>query len=403
MATLNVIGQLFQHSLPFRRLFWSDALSQLGQNMLFVLLPALIEQATHDLRLTGLAFAGEIAAYGLLSPYSGWAADRYDQKKLMHAANLGRAATMLLMVLSLHLKLPVVSLIVLSILLGFFGTLYTPARAAFLRRILQGEFLLSACAVEGTVLFVMRLFSPALLGIILTVSDIYVGLALSATVYVFSSALLLPDWVNGPWQGENTPESLSRQVIAGWNTILGSISLRQFLAVDLTFCLIGMGAWSSSASWLQEIAHQPPAANGWLQAAMGVGGALGTRLGSGRRATTRNLLLMLTGIGLTYTILLVGHDLTTICSAWFCRGVLIGNFAVVLNQQLARKVKPEVIGRVQASWEQAINVALFLGSITSPWLLQRFGVLGTYQIYVAAILTLSAVSWLTFAAEHEVD
>ena len=192
MATLNVVGQLFQHSLPFRRLFWSDALSQLGQNMLFVLLPALIEQATHDLRLTGLAFAGEIAAYGLLSPYSGWAADRYDQKKLMHAANLGRAATMLLMVLSLHLKLPVVSLIVLSISLGFFGTLYTPARAAFLRRILQGELLLSACAVEGTVLFVMRLISPALLGIILTVSDIYVGLALSATVYVFSSALLLP-------------------------------------------------------------------------------------------------------------------------------------------------------------------------------------------------------------------
>ena len=81
---------LFSRHPHFRRLFLADAFSQVGQNMLVVAFPTLILEVTHDVTLTGLAFAGEILAYGVLAPWAGLIADRCEQKRLMQIANLGR-------------------------------------------------------------------------------------------------------------------------------------------------------------------------------------------------------------------------------------------------------------------------------------------------------------------------
>lgn len=374
------------------RIFWADALAQLGQNMLFMLIPALIESATNDLALTGLAFAGEIAAYGLFSPFSGWIADRWNQKLVMQVSNIGRVATLLGLAWALFAQFPLWGFLALSVSLGVFGTLFTPARAAFLRRILDGEALIQASEMEGTVLFLMRLLAPAVVGLVLLASNVYWALGLNALVYLLSSALLVPGWVTGPWKGiEDTGESVVHQLMLGWRTIFSSNILVQMLMIDFLICVIGMGTWASASALLQTVAHQPAAANGWLSASMGVAGAVGSRLTRGVKATSKNLTLVLLGIASSYLLLLGANSLAAICVCWFIRGLAVGVFVVLISQQLARQVPSDSIGRVQSSWEQAANLACFFGSASSPWLLHHLGVIHTFQAYSAVMLVISSI------------
>ena len=105
----------------------------------------------------------------MLSPLAGYWADRVEQKLLMVAANLGRMALLMtLLVVLRHGGHGMLGLcLALSVGLGASGALFAPARAAFLRRLLSGDDLLSAVALEGTTGFLLRLVAPALMGVLL--------------------------------------------------------------------------------------------------------------------------------------------------------------------------------------------------------------------------------------------
>ena len=129
----RVSGSLLVRHPAFRRVFLADALSQLAHGMLMVAFPMFILQVTGDVSLTGLAFSGEVAAFGLLSPLAGWLADQVAQKRLMILANLSRIALLLLLLQVLQGGGTLAQCLGLSLALGASAALFVPARAAFLR------------------------------------------------------------------------------------------------------------------------------------------------------------------------------------------------------------------------------------------------------------------------------
>jgi DHA3 family macrolide efflux protein-like MFS transporter len=166
--TYSEIRPFFGRYPAFFRVYLADVLSQIGQGMLTVAFPMFILEATHDVSLAGLAFSGEIAAYALLSPVAGHWADRVEQKSLMLTANVVRIVLLsLLLRLVSHAGAPLAGCLALSLGLGAAGALFGPARAAFLRRLLEGEDLLAAVALEGTSGFLVRLVAPASMGLLL--------------------------------------------------------------------------------------------------------------------------------------------------------------------------------------------------------------------------------------------
>ncbi|MEW6283054.1 MAG: MFS transporter, partial [Candidatus Eremiobacterota bacterium] len=102
----------------FARVFYADVLAQFGHQMLLIAFPMLILQATGDISLTGLAFSGEILAYGLLSPFAGYWADRMEQKYLMVAGNLARVTLLLVLLWGLTVGAPAWLGLLLSAALG---------------------------------------------------------------------------------------------------------------------------------------------------------------------------------------------------------------------------------------------------------------------------------------------
>lgn len=370
----------------FARVFWADLAAQMGHNMLVVALPTLILEITHDVTLTGLAFSGEILAYGLLSPWAGWVADRCEQKRLMMGANLARFLLLLALLTSLSGSSPLWLCLTLSMALGATAAFFSPARAAFLRRLLSGDELLEAVALEGTCGFLVRLVAPALMGIILVVSDARVGIAVDAATYLVSLALLAPAWVSGPFEPAVSSRS-EGSWRGGWQVLLGSADLRGLLLVDLGLSFLGMASWSTAVAYLEQVLHVRAANNGWLQAAMGLTGALGSRGVVRFRDTPRLRWALLGLITLSYLGMGASRNLPALVCCWMLRGLGIGAFMVLMSQQIARQVPSTHMGRVQAAWEQSVLLACLAGSLMTPWLLREVGALASFRLYGWAFLT----------------
>jgi MFS family permease len=384
-ASFSNSFQLLKRYPAFARVFWADAAAQMGQNMLVVAFPTLILEVTHDITLTGLAFSGEILAYGLLSPWAGWVADRWEQKRLMITANGLRFVLLLLLLWTLAGGYPTWFYLLISLALGAAGALFSPARAAFLRRLLQGDDLLEAVALEGTSGFLIRLISPAVMGAILLLSDARGGVLVDASMYLVSTWLIAPAWVSGPRQ--NPPASAEEgDWRGGWRLLWHSAELRGLLWADLLISFLGMASWSTVVAYLEQVLQVRAANNGWLQASMGITGALGTRWVTRLPAGPWLRWGFLGLITLSYLGLAQADSLPKLVLVWSLRGLGVGGLVVLISQQMAREVPATHMGRVQAAWEQAVLVACFAGTMITPWLLRHGGPLLAFRLYGWAFL-----------------
>ena len=387
-ASFSNSFQLLKRYPAFARIFWADALAQMGHGMLVVAFPTLILEVTHDISLTGLSFTGDILAYGLLSPLAGYLADRWEQKGLMLAANFSRFGLLLLLLYTLAHGYPAWFDLLISMALGGSAALFSPARAAFLRRLLSGNDLLEAVALEGTVTFLLRLISPAIMGLILVVADARAGVAADAFLYLISSLVIWPAWVTGPRVEPSQDGKDQGGWREGWKLVLGSAEMRGLLWIDLLISFLGMATWSTAVAYLEQVLHVRAANNGWLQASMGITGALGTRWvmrlpqGEGLRWLCLGLICC--------SYMSLGHcdSLTRLVLAWSLRGLGVGGLMVLISQQLAREVPSHLMGRVQAAWEQGVLLACFLGTIITPWLIAHGGPLLAFRLYGWSFLVL---------------
>lgn len=393
LQPLAELRALFRRHPAFRQVFLADIACQLGDGGLLVAFPMLILQETKDVSLTGLAFSGEILAFALLSPVAGQLADRMDQKRLMVLANAARLAVFTLLLAALGLGLGVGALLVLSLTLGAAGSFFMPARAALVRRLLEGKELEQAIALEGTMAFLVRLVTPALMGALLAFQPATVGIWVDMAAYALGILFLLPAWVTAPG-GEVAQEAEAREWQDGWRAIAASPRLRSMLVLDVLLCLVGMAAFSSTVAYLTEVLKLGAQANGWLLATTGLAGAIGTQL-AGRLSKAWRVYAALTGaIALTYLLVPYVSVLWLLMIAWSLRGLAIGALGVLINQTIAAAVPAEVMGRVQAAWSLGACVAAFAGSAATPWLLRHLGAARSFTLYgvLLAVLAVALVA-----------
>lgn len=388
LQPLAELRALFRRHPAFRRVFLADVACQLGDGGLLVAYPMLILQQTHDVSLTGLAFSGEILAFALVSPVAGHAADRLDQKRVMVLANAARLALFAALIGALRLGLGLGALLVLSLALGAAGSFFMPARAALLRRLLEGAELEAAIALEGTMAFLVRLVTPALMGALLAFLPATVGIQLAMGAYALAILLLMPTWVAG--RRLETREREEGTWRDGWRAIGASKRLRSMLVLDVLLCLVGMAAFSSTVAYLAEVLGLGAQANGWLLATTGLAGAVGTQLAGRLGRAWRVCAALTAAIAVTYLLVPAVSALWLLMVVWSLRGLAIGALGVLINQTIAAEVEATVMGRVQAAWSLGACVAAFAGSAATPWLLRTLGAAHSFTLYGVLLGTLAA-------------
>lgn len=225
----------------FRYLWSAQILSDFGDSLTAITLLILIQ------RLTGstVALAGLMVSMALPTVVFGTLAgvyvDRFDRRKAMLVSDLLRAMVVLCF---LFVRDPgmVPIIYVIAFVQAGVGTVFNPARAAYLPAIVGTENLLAANSVSQTSRIVFNLLGTGAAGVLAAVGDTLAPAFIVDSATFFASFLIISR-VRTPALPDEA-DSRSRvwsQLTTGFRVMVSSRPLRAVLA-SLSVTMLGLGA-----------------------------------------------------------------------------------------------------------------------------------------------------------------
>lgn len=256
-------------------------------------------------RVFQLTFAAAVPGT-LLSPVAGMLVDRWDRRRIMVAADLGRAVAILpLLSLGGPGQVPIVYVVLLAE--SLLAQLFDPAAQALVPALVgRGRELASANALLSVIAAVSRLAGASLGGVLLVAWGLDALVWVDAGTYVASaSSLLLLQWRPDPVGG---PERFGRalgdgpvELVTGLRYVLASGALRRLLLVTTAFVTANGAFTALLVLDVRLRLHATADALGLILAATGAGFLVGAPLGRALLhragiATTMTLSLLATGV-----------------------------------------------------------------------------------------------------------
>ncbi len=180
---------LLQRNRNFRRLWYGQVVSQLGDWLDSIALFTLLLNLTGSGQALGLLLLAEFLPAALIGPLAGVLIDRVPRKLVLIASDLGRAALVLLLLLvdgPERLWLLYTAIIAKVALAAFFE----PARAAILPSLCAREELAAANAISGATWSAMLALGAALGGVVAGTLGVRAAFILDALSFLLSAALI---------------------------------------------------------------------------------------------------------------------------------------------------------------------------------------------------------------------
>ena len=180
---------LLRTNTPFRRLWYGQIVSQLGDWFDSIALYALLPKLTGSEQSIGLLLLAQFVPSALLGPWAGVIVDRLPRKLTMIATDFGRA----LLVLSLLLVRDAGTVwwayaaVALKFVLSAF---FEPARSAIIPQVTRREELVAANAIGGATWSAMLAIGAALGGLVAGTLGTDAAFVIDAASFVLSAGLI---------------------------------------------------------------------------------------------------------------------------------------------------------------------------------------------------------------------
>jgi MFS family permease len=283
---LGVYRQLLANR-PLSKLLLGEFVSGIGDWLYIVAIFVLIYTQTNDPALLGIFGAARLFPYIVLSIPAGFVADRYERRLVLLASDAFRGSIMILLTVLVVADAPIALIAALAIVAAGGSAFFYPAMGAYMPSLVRDERELgpanSAWANLQNVSFIV---GPAIGGILLAIGGVEMAFMLNAASFLVIIAILwtLPSRarVGAPAAGEDAPaEPTAAEAsapVAGpapATAPLAGLGVIQFVAGFL-----GGGMQVLTAVLAIHVLNAGEAANGYLNAAIGIGGLLGG-IGSG--------------------------------------------------------------------------------------------------------------------------
>ncbi|MBP1465012.1 MFS transporter [Candidatus Chloroploca sp. M-50] len=181
--------ELLQRNKQFRRLWYGQIVSQLGDWLDSIALFILLLNLTGSGEALGLLLLAEFLPGALVSPLAGVVIDRLPRKLVLIASDLGRAAMVLLLLLvnsPAELWLIYVAVVLKVSMAAFFE----PARSAILPSLCTREELVTANAISGATWSAMLAIGAALGGLVAATLGVRAAFLLDAASFLLSAAII---------------------------------------------------------------------------------------------------------------------------------------------------------------------------------------------------------------------
>ncbi|MEO8461870.1 MAG: MFS transporter [Chloroflexota bacterium] len=279
---------------PLSRLLLGEFISLVGDRTYLVALLVLLYRESHDATVVAVVGAIRLVPYLLLSIPAGFTADRFDRRYVLIVSDIGRGICMLILAALVVTGGSVLAIAATAFVAGSFSPLFHPALRALIPSLVRDESEYGpANSAWGTLDSLSMVVGPVLAGVVIGLASVEIAFALNAATFALDVVILLsipatrarasiaapggaaatavvPDESTGPGPGPGPgPRRRLRDVV---NLPAVSGLMIQVVLTDMAF-----GALDVVAVILAiDTFRGGEAAAGYLTAAIGVGGVIGS-------------------------------------------------------------------------------------------------------------------------------
>jgi MFS family permease len=320
----------------------------------------------------------------------------------MLAADLLRALGLAVMAVCVLTEAPVAAVYVLASAVAVVTTAFQPAEAALLPSLARTPEELTAANVSSSTLESLGFcLGPALGGILLAVSTVWVVFLVTAGTFVWSALMLVPLLrISEPPLTRGERPRLWEEATAGFRAIAHDRHLRLVVGLFSAQTLVNGAFGVLIAVAAFRLLDLGPSGVGYLNTAVGVGGIIGGFLslglvGSRRLATIFGVAVAGTGAPLVLIAGIPSTAATLVVFGVIGVAIIVGDVAGFTLLQ--RGTPSEVLARVFGVLHSFFYATVALGAILAPVLIDLVGirwslvVVGAILPVVCALTTASLV------------
>ena len=346
----------------------------------------------HDATAVGIVTGLQFAPQLLLLPWSGLAADRFNQRKLLMLtqASMGVLATALgILTISGYVRLWHVY--VFAFVFGAAAALDAPVRQTFVGELVGDERLPNAVALNSTSFFVGQMIGPAVAGLVIAKTG--TGWAFLLNGLSFGAVLLSMYLLRV--QELRTNARASRRpggFIEGLRYVWARPDLRSILVMLFLIGTFAMNFPIFVSTMAVNVFHADARGFGLLSSIMAIGTMSGALLAAGRDKPKFGTLFLGSGVlGIGCALAAFSPGYWWFSAALAVIGVAALTFTNGTNSMMQLSTKPTMRGRVMA-----IRVGVGLGgaAIGAPivgWVANHFGPrwslgIGAVSAFLAALV-----------------
>jgi MFS family permease len=400
LAGIN-LGNLWHHR-DFRRLWFSDTVSQFGNTFTSLALPAIAVITFHATPLEmGILGAVSFASYPLLGLFVGVWADRYRRRRIMIGCNLGR----MLVLGSIPVAYAVgtfsfIQVFLVATINGALSVFFDAAYQAYLPVLVERKDLIEGNQKLQMSQSAAQVSGPGIAGTIYYALGGALTIAFDALGYLASSLSLIS--IKTP-EDEivldlNDPQrDFFREMKEGIQVIIGNSILKRLAGCSATSNLGGNIIGAVLVIFVLDNLHFSTIVYGLIGTVGAIGfviGVLITRRITARLGVGASLALSIASafIALANPLSELGYGFVILSSVFFLTG-LMGPIYNINAVSLRQAITPNRIqGRMNATMRAIIWGTIPVGSILGGLLGDMIGITDT--LYVGALVAGSATLWI---------
>ncbi|HEF5869812.1 TPA: MFS transporter [Burkholderia cenocepacia] len=328
----------------------------------------------HDASAVGTVMALQFGPQLLLLPWTGYAADRFDQRKLLMATQaLMGALALVLGVLTVTGAVRLEHVYVFAFLFGCASAFDAPVRQTFVAELVGDRELANAVALNSTSFNAARMIGPAAAGfLIASVGTGWAFLAngLSFFAVLASLARLREDELRGNVRAGRSRGSL----LDGFRHVWRRPDLTAILAMLFLIGTFGLNFQLFISTMAATVFHVDARGFGFLSSMMAVGTISGALLAARREQPRfRHLWIGATlfGLGCTFAALAPGYG--SFAAALVLTGIAAITFMNSTNSLMQLSTEPAMRGRVMALRLAVALGGTPIGAPVAGWVANHLG------------------------------
>ena len=358
------------------------------------------ELTRYDATAVGFVMALQFGPSLLLLPFTGFAADHFDRRRLLILSqSLQALLALALGILTLTGTVVLWHVYTLAFLLGCVTAFDAPARQTFVAELVSDKNLSNAVALNSTSFQIARMAGPALAGLLIAgVGTGWVFLLNAATFGAVLAAL-----------GAMREKDLHRheraarkpgRLVEGFRYVRGRpdiVAVLTMLLLVAMFCL----NFAVFVSTMAVTVFGTGAGGFGLLSSMLAVGAVAGALSSARREKPRAIVLLWSVL-----LLAIGFSVAAVMPTYLGFGVAImalgwsvQTFMTTANSTVQLWTEPAMRGRVMAIYMSILNGSTLFGAPFVGWVANRYGARWSLMVGAAAALVAAMVG-IRYLVKH---